>query len=115
MAREGAGGLLRRVGFPHPPNAWRLLRSAFFAWLGLRLFLAGSLYLTNGQPWVPPHWSAALLLLSTAVGLTQLDVRIHRESVFYRDLGARVAWAVLLPLIGAGVPEVLADSLLRTT
>ncbi len=111
--RDGAGQLLRRVGFPHPPQAWRLLRAAFFVWLALRLILAGSLYLNNGRAWTPPHWRAAALLVAFPIVVVLVEMRVMREGLLYRDLGGNAAWVVALALVGAGLPEATADALLR--
>ncbi len=111
--RDAAGALLRRMGFPHPPYAWLLVRIAVIAWLALRLFLAGSLFLTSGHPWTPPHWRAALLLVAFPCAVVLLDVRVMREGIFLRDLGGHPAWVLALALLGAGLPEAAADALLR--
>ncbi len=114
-ARDAAGELLRRVGFPHPPYAWVLVRLAFFVWLALRVVLAGGLYLTSGRAGAPPHWRAAVLFVVFPVLVVLLDRRVMREDVFCRDLGGDPAWIVVLALLGAGLPELAADTLLSLT
>ena len=112
-AGAAAGELLRRVGFPHPPYAWRLVRSSIFAWLALRLVLAFGLYVLHQPPAAAPSARAALLLVVVPVLLVRLDMRVLREHIFYRDLGARPFWTVILPLIAALSLEIGADAVLR--
>ncbi len=109
----GPGELMRRAGFPHPPYAARLVGSALFCWLALRSVLAIGLVLRHQAAWAPPSARAALVLVTVPVLLTRLDMRILRENTFYRDLGARPFWTVLLPLLAAGAPELAADSFLH--
>ncbi|HEX9106309.1 MAG TPA: hypothetical protein VF832_03765 [Longimicrobiales bacterium] len=113
LAGAGARELLGRVGFPHPPWAWRLLRSAAFVWLALRAALAFGLRVQHQPAWAPPSAKAVLLLVALPVLLAQLDLRVLRENIFYRNLGARPFWTVLLPLFTAAALEIGADVLLR--
>ena len=112
-ADVGARDLLRRVGFPHPPYAGRLLRTGFLVWLALRSFLGFGLFLTNGHGFAPAHWRAAILLAVVPALVTLVDVRVMREGVFYRNLAGSPAWLLGLPLLGAAIPEVLLDGMLR--
>ena len=54
-----------------------------------------------------------MILVALPVLLAQLDLRVLRENIFYRNLGARPFWTVLLPFFTAAALEIGADVLLR--
>ncbi len=89
----GRRPILESLGFPYPPDFWRVVRISALFWVLSRLVIASILALSGGtSAALQLSWSArALLVVLTAI-LVWWDRRRAHELLLHANLGAAEGW-----------------------